>query len=535
MAKRPTRARAKSRPHTNKQPHHSHKSTGPRSRSLQSTSAPASVPFNLTDLQEFQDLQRTLASLPPDDALRLVQAVSLPHYLSTLSVVHPIEGRVPWLLYPYQTLLASSQESRRLIVKARQTGVSQYIAGEALHRAKFHPEREQIFISRNALEARKLISYVRILASEDPDLGNLEGVVEVRVPSFKYDLTPATHPYINQRLTSKIVSEAASQSAGRGGGKLAIYVDEFAHGNFRFWGKQIWQSVTPGVALGGSIVFISTPQGKGNTFYRLYSEAVRGLSGYKVYKIVWYDCPAYNPLGFHLEDPLERKTEGEKGNWFQSQRTAYDDAAWAEEYECDFVMSAGLVYGAFDEQVHVGSFNWNPNLPTYACQDFGFINPAVALLVQVTASDEVYVLQERYHTLKSIGELAKTEYLPLAKLYKVRRWICDPASPGEVQELKNAGIPAVGAKRIKVEDGIAALRKLVRPPGGGPPKLFVDSSCNRLITDLTTYAYKPDSDEPEKDVADHGPDALRYFITEHFGVAKTGPFITGGDYVSHTA
>jgi len=60
----------------------------------------------------------------------------------------------------------------------------------------------------------------------------------------------------------------------------------------------------------------------------------------------------------------------------------------------------------------------------------------------------------------------------------------------------SAGID-VEARATAVEDGISEVRKLFHP-ALADPKIHIDRGCRRLIADLSTYSYKPESDDPEK-------------------------------------
>ncbi len=142
----------------------------------------------------------------------------------------------------------------------------------------------------------------------------------------------------------------------------------------------------------------------------------------------------------------------------------------------------------------------------------------MALLIQVSPSEEVFVIGEHYHTNRAVSDLARTVYLPACHRCQVQGWYCDPSGPSEMAELRSAGIPAVG-RRSTIEQGVLAVRKLLRPPGGGRPRLHIDRRCVRLIAEMSTYAYRDGSDHVEKDQNDHGPDALRYFLVNHWAGA----------------
>lgn len=483
------------------------------------------------------ELASRISGLPPELRRRFAESLSPEAYLSSLKVVHPVKGRVRWNLYPYQKkYLQLTEEPCLIVIKGREIGVSQIVTGEALYYAKYRPELRQVFISRNGQEARALIDYAKVLASEDPDLGDLEGAQEIKVPSFFPEtLTPAVGQR-GKRLYHKLIAESASMSAGRGGGKLTVILDELAHGNFKFWGNHIIQSVAPSVALGGRLRYVSTPQGRANAFYRVYREALAGLNKFKILKLPWYLCPVYNPKGYTIEDPERCKKVGETSEWYLAERPRYSDMEWGEEYDCDFTSSAGLIYTEFDEEIHVGDFAYNPKWPTYVGQDFGYMNPSVALLIQVSPSEDVFVIGESYRQQVQLGTLAKEVYRPMFyDPFHPGKWFCDGTDPNAVEDLKSAGLPAEPVTMDDPNIGINQIRKLMRPPLGGPTKFHIDRGCTQLITDLGTYAYKFGTDQPDKDVYDHGPDALRYFVVGNWRseVITGRGFFTWGERVNN--
>jgi hypothetical protein len=138
----------------------------------------------------------------------------------------------------------------------------------------------------------------------------------------------------------------------------------------------------------------------------------------------------------------------------------------------------------------------------------------VALIIQVSPSEEVFVIREHYHTHRPVSGLARDVYRPACEQYGVQAWYCDPSGKTEIAELRNAGIPA-SARRSTVEEGVLAIRKLLRPADGGRPRLHIDRGCTRLIGELSGYGYREETDQIDKR-DDHGPDALRYFVVNHW-------------------
>jgi len=413
-------------------------------------------------------------------------------------VSHPTKGRIPFDLYPYQRQLLASHAAERIVVKARQVGVSQLIAGEALYLASHAEGATILFVSRNLSAALNLQRMVYQLADSDPNLPEVVRRSEAEVA------------FANG---SAIRSLPATEDTGRTFSATAVYLDEFAH---MPWADRIYQAVAPCVALGGRLTVVSTPHGKANACYRLWRESELGQRSFERFRIHWSDCPAYNPEGFHLQDAAERRRVGEQGDWYQNERQRFDDQEWAQEYECDFAGSSPLVYREFDPDLHVGDFGYRPEWPTFAGQDFGYVNPSVALVIQVSPAEEVFVIRECYHTNRSLSELAQRVYRPISQQCQVRAWYCDPSGASQIAELREAGIPASG-RRTTVEEGVLKVRKLLRPPDGGPPRLHVDRSCGRLIAELSAFSYQPGADRVEPGGSDHGPDALRYFVVNHWG------------------
>jgi len=393
-----------------------------------------------------------------------------------------------------------SRAAQRIVVKARQVGVSQLIAGEALFLAKHLDGVTVLFVSRNLPAAQHLQRMVYRLMASDPNLPEVVRRNETEL-AFAND--------------SVIRSLPATADTGRTFAATAVYLDEFAH---MPWADAIYQAVAPCATRGGRLTVVSTPYGRANAFYRLWQESALGSRSFERHRIHWTDCPEYNPRGFALPEAEARRREGERGEWYRANRPRFTDDQWAQEYECDFAGSAALVYREFDPDLHVGRYAWNPEWPTYAGQDFGYVNPAVALLIQVSPSEEVFVVAEHYHTNRSLSDLVREVYRPECLRRRVQGWYCDPSGRAEIAEMRSAGIPASG-RRTTVEEGVLAVRKLLRPPGGGPARLHIDRGCVRLIAEMSTYAYREGTDTVARDQSDHGPDALRYFVVNYWGGA----------------
>ena len=172
-------------------------------------------------------------------------------YLGKRTILHPTKAAIPFSLYPYQRRLLESSSAQRIIVKARQVGVSQLVAGEALFLAKHFDGVTVLFVSRNLPAAVHLQRMVYSLMRSDP---NLPPVVRKN----EAELILAND--------SVIRSLPATDDTGRTFAATAVYLDEFAH---MPWAGRIYQAIAPCAARGGRLTVISTPYGRANAFYRL--------------------------------------------------------------------------------------------------------------------------------------------------------------------------------------------------------------------------------------------------------------------------
>ncbi len=202
-----------------------------------------------------------------------------------------------------------------MILKARQTGISQTVAIEARHEAEYMPGSTILVISRTEKLAGDLVRYARGSAPERR--GNR--IVRDSVLGLQFE------------NGSRIIAEAATKSAGRGYAATSVYLDEFA---FHEYDAEVFRAVQPTVSTGGRITVLSTPNGRANLFYLMWSGQMGVWSKHLIH---WRDCPAYDEA------------------WYARMHPTYTRRDWASEYECDFVESGGGVFPSeLCERVYVG-------------------------------------------------------------------------------------------------------------------------------------------------------------------------------------
>jgi len=181
------------------------------------------------------------------------------------------------------------------------------------------------------------------------------------------------------------------------------------------------------------------------------------------------------------------------------------------QWLCKKPSRKGTVYPYFENCI--GNYKYNPELPTYACIDFGFSNPTVVLYLQITSDDDIIIIGEYRRTRTEISKMVESEFKARQQEYNIHDWSPDPAGAGEIAEMKSGGL-SMRVQSARIEAGIPIIRKWTESG-----KLKVDSSCVKFIKEMNQYHYEKDkdgepTDKPKKE-NDHGPDALRYFANRY--------------------
>lgn len=229
-----------------------------------------------------------------------------------VTVVTSWAGRIAFEPYSYQERFLDDTSPRRLILKARQVGMSNAIAIEAIHKAITTPDQMILMVSRNGQLAQHLITYCRhtLVGLRDTPVLARENLSELEFTNG-----------------SRIVSLAASPSAGRGFPATAVYLDEFA---FAEYAELIYAAIVPTLPPNGQLTVLSTANGRNNHYFRLWS----GMEGgeWSRHTIHWRDCPRY------ADDPA----------WEAKTRANMTRQSFAQEFDLDFVTSGDAVFDPAD-------------------------------------------------------------------------------------------------------------------------------------------------------------------------------------------
>lgn len=189
-----------------------------------------------------------------------------------------------------------------------------------------------------------------------------------------------------------------------------------------------------------------------------------------------------------------------------------------------FVKNSGLVYGEFDENIHViEPFDIPPEWQDTMSIDPGLHNPLSCHWYATDGDGTVYVTAEHYAAGKDIDYHAGR----IKALCKAAGWKCDKAGryaalidPAAGQHTLNA---AKSVKELFFERGITVNTSVNKDMFAGIntvkyylkgelglPRLRIFSTCVNLIREMKTYSWGGGDSPVKKD--DHALDELRYYL-----------------------
>lgn len=213
------------------------------------------------------------------------------------------------------------------------------------------------------------------------------------------------------------------------------------------------------------------------------------------------------------------------------------------QYGGQFVLRHGRVMKEWEDEKHVGKYEYNPRWPLYAAVDFGYTNDWVWLLIQEDPfTHNVYVIKEQRFRQRDTSEIAENtlKYEPL--LEKIVAIYVDPGDPGGASALRrilkkptrnNTGgeLNGAGGRLDLIRSALKTRPESL--PEDHPerrPGLVVDESCTQLIWEMREGYRWPENrsdtknnSEIPQDVDNHGPEALGRFFKGHMeSTSKVG-------------
>ena len=243
-----------------------------------------------------------------------------------VKVVHPVRGLVRFDLYPFQKkILKDFQENRLSILrKFRQAGCTTLMAGYSLWFTIFQDNKKVAILSKGDAEAKEVVSRIKLMYDELP-------------PWLKPTTVKNNDHTMSFENGSSIQSKASGKQSGRSLSASLLILDEAAFIEFI---DTIWAAVGPTTSTGGRVCCLSTVNGIGNWFHKMWSQAVDGENGFFPIDINWWDHPEYkrHPDYQWMYDELERQDPPVfVDEWEKSTRGRYSLKEWLQEYEANFL------------------------------------------------------------------------------------------------------------------------------------------------------------------------------------------------------
>jgi len=205
-------------------------------------------------------------------------------------IQHPQQGKIKFDLYDFQekTLQEIIENRYSIVLKSRQLGISTLVAGYSLYTILFHNDKNILVIATSKDTAKNLVTKVRVMYQ------NLPSWVKTKLEEDNK---------LSLRFTngSQIKAIASNESAGRSEALSLLILDEAA-----FIDKidEIWTASQQTLATGGNCVVISTPNGVGNWFHKMWISAVDGDNKFNFIELPWHLHPDRDQLWRDEQDKI---------------------------------------------------------------------------------------------------------------------------------------------------------------------------------------------------------------------------------------
>jgi hypothetical protein len=218
------------------------------------------------------------------------------------------------------------------------------------------------------------------------------------------------------------------------------------------------------------------------------------------------------------------------------------------QYGAEFTDKTGLVMKEYDDDIHLGDFDYEPGWPLYMAVDFGFTNPFVVLFIQVGPWGDIRVIREFRRQQLDTVEVCSDLRLEYPGMIRVAQTIFpDPAEPDDTRTMvRELRIPANKNTGGELKTRLSLIRRALKInnqhlPIGDPerrPTLMIDRThCQTLAWEMRegykwpehrSEQQRSDSENP-MDKDNHGTEALGRFFRGYFGKSLTDG---GGSFVS---
>jgi len=227
-------------------------------------------------------------------------------------ISHPQEGTIPFRTYDFQSALLDDFNDHRfnVILKARQLGISTIVAGYVTWLMMFHRDKNILVVATKFTTASNLVKKVKAIIKRLPEWLQIADITTDNRTSFELS------------NGSQIKASSTSGDAGRSEALSLLVVDEAAHVDGL---EELWMGLYPTLSTGGRCIALSTPNGVGNWFHKIFTEAEIQENDFHPTTLRWDVHPDRDQ------------------NWFAKETKNMSRREIAQELECNFNTSGETV------------------------------------------------------------------------------------------------------------------------------------------------------------------------------------------------
>jgi hypothetical protein len=202
-------------------------------------------------------------------------AVNPAYFLTRYCYIqHPVKGKILFNLFNYQEKAISDFEDNtyNIVLKGRQLGFSTLVAGYSLWLMLFHSDKNILVIATQKDTAKNLVTKVKYMHDNLPVWLRQKNLPEDNKLSVRF------------ANGSQIKAIASKKDAGRSEALSLLIIDECA---FIDKVDDIWTAASSTLSTGGKAILISTPNGVGNFFHKMWVAAEAKENSFNTIKLDW--------------------------------------------------------------------------------------------------------------------------------------------------------------------------------------------------------------------------------------------------------
>lgn len=366
-------------------------------------------------------------------------------------ITHPQKGLISFKLYDFQKEAIHNFNDHRfnVILKARQLGISTVTAAYVVWMMLFHREKNVLVIATKFSTASNLVKKVKNILRNIPDWLRIAKVTIDNRTSFELS------------NGSQIKASSTSGDAGRSEALSLLVIDEAAHVEGL---EELWMGLYPTLSTGGRCIALSTPNGVGNWFHKIYMEADQGTND-------------FNPMVL----PWDRHPDRDQ-NWFEKETRNMSRREIAQELECNFNMSGETVFHG-DDMTWVEDFVCEPKYRTGFDRNYWIWQEYIGSEDYLISADVARGDGRDY----SVFHIFKLQTMEIVAEYQGK------VTPDIFSDiLYNAG-KEYGNCMMIVENNSVGFAVLEKLKDKGYPNIYYSIKSNHTYIDQEQAEFKPNS------------------------------------------